>query len=91
MMVEEKGGNKLMIPCKEKDPSPIGKFLIFLIRFYQKAISPSLPNTCRFYPSCSNYSIEAIRKYGIIKGALLSLWRILRCNPFNRGGYDPVR
>jgi len=65
--------------------------VILLIKFYQKAISPSLPRTCRFYPTCSNYSIEAIEKYGILKGGLMSLWRILRCNPFSKGGYDPVR
>ena len=72
-----------------------GKFLsgfaISLIKFYQRAISPSLPHTCRFYPTCSNYSIEAIKKYGILKGGLMSIWRILRCNPLNPGGYDPVR
>lgn len=73
----------------------VGKILkilvILLIKFYQKAISPSLPRTCRFYPTCSNYSIEAIEKYGILKGGFMSLWRILRCNPLSKGGYDPVR
>ena len=67
------------------------KILVTLIKFYQKAISPVFPHTCRFYPTCSNYSIEAIEKYGIFKGGLMSIWRILRCNPFNPGGYDPVR
>lgn len=61
-----------------------------LIRFYQRFISPALPPTCRFYPSCSHYAYEAIAKYGIIKGTRLAAWRILRCNPFGRGGYDPV-
>ncbi|HDL60345.1 MAG TPA: membrane protein insertion efficiency factor YidD [candidate division WOR-3 bacterium] len=65
--------------------------VISLIKFYQKAISPSLPRTCRFYPTCSNYSVEAIEKYGVLKGGIMSLWRILRCNPFSKGGYDPVR
>ncbi|MEE4312013.1 MAG: membrane protein insertion efficiency factor YidD [candidate division KSB1 bacterium] len=63
---------------------------IFIIRVYQKIISPMFPPTCRFYPSCSNYAIQAYKKYGVIKGTYLSLWRILRCNPFNAGGYDPL-
>ncbi len=67
------------------------KVFIALIKFYQRAISPVFPHTCRFYPTCSHYSIEAIEKYGIFKGGLMSIWRILRCNPFNPGGYDPVR
>jgi hypothetical protein len=64
---------------------------IFLIKGYQKIISPILPPSCRFYPTCSNYGIEAISKYGVIIGGLKTAWRILRCNPFNKGGYDPVR
>ncbi len=65
--------------------------LLLLIRFYQKVISPGLPkDTCRFYPSCSHYSYQAIYKHGVWKGGALSAWRILRCNPFNNGGYDPV-
>jgi len=61
-----------------------------LIRFYQRFVSPALPPACRFVPSCSEYGYEAIAKYGIIKGGGLAAWRILRCNPFGRGGYDPV-
>ncbi len=64
--------------------------LIVLIKFYSKAISPYLPGSCRFSPSCSVYAIEAIGKFGAIRGTLLSVYRILRCNPFCRGGYDPV-
>jgi uncharacterized protein len=65
--------------------------LLGLIRGYQKIISPSLPqNSCRFYPSCSHYGYQSIYKYGVIKGSLMAAWRILRCNPFNSGGYDPV-
>ena len=65
--------------------------LLGLIRGYQKIISPSLPqNSCRFYPSCSHYGYQSIYKYGVIKGSLMAAWRILRCNPFNPGGYDPV-
>jgi len=65
--------------------------LLGLIRFYQMTISRALdPNTCRFYPSCSHYGYQAIYKYGVFKGSLMAAWRILRCNPFNAGGYDPV-
>ncbi len=65
--------------------------VLVLIRLYQKLISPALPSgTCRFYPSCSHYSYQAIARYGLIKGIPLSVWRVLRCQPFNPGGYDPV-
>lgn len=65
--------------------------LLGLIRFYQKFISPGLPpDTCRFYPSCSHYGYQAIYKYGFFKGSLMAAWRVLRCNPFNKGGFDPV-
>lgn len=60
------------------------------IRFYQRAISPAFPPTCRFYPSCSEYAYEAIQKYGVWRGAWLGLNRLLRCHPFHPGGYDPV-
>ncbi len=65
--------------------------LLALIRLYQKVVSPSLPpDTCRFYPTCSHYGYQAIYKYGIFKGTAMAVWRVLRCNPFNPGGYDPV-
>jgi uncharacterized protein len=65
--------------------------LLALIRLYQKTLSRTLPpDTCRFYPSCSHYGYLAIYKYGVIKGGLMASWRVLRCNPFNRGGFDPV-
>lgn len=60
------------------------------IRFYQLAISPLLPPACRYYPTCSNYALEAIEKYGAAKGGWLAVRRILRCHPFRAGGYDPV-
>ncbi|QLK86319.1 membrane protein insertion efficiency factor YidD [Staphylococcus sp. 17KM0847] len=60
------------------------------IRFYQRFISPLTPPSCRFYPTCSNYAIEAIQIYGIFKGSWLSLKRILKCHPFHKGGFDPV-
>ena len=66
-------------------------FLLALIRLYQATLSRGLPaNSCRFYPSCSHYGYQAIYKYGALKGSWMAAWRILRCNPFNRGGYDPV-
>ena len=62
-----------------------------LIRFYRKYISPCKPPCCRFVPTCSEYAYEAISKYGAIKGGVLALWRLLRCNPFNNGDiFDPV-
>ena len=66
------------------------KFLIISIIFYQKWISPLKPPTCRFIPTCSNYAIEAIRKYGAAKGSLLAVKRLLKCHPFYKGGYDAV-
>ena len=62
-----------------------------LIRGYQRLVSPLLPPTCRFVPTCSEYGYEAVAKYGILKGGRLAVWRILRCNPFGGSGYDPVR
>lgn len=64
---------------------------LLLIRFYQKYISPGLPNACRFSPTCSQYTYEAIVKYGAIKGCFLGMCRLLRCNPFFKGGYDPLK
>lgn len=77
----------------------LGKILINIIRFYQKNLSFDhsplkvyYPHGfCRFTPTCSDYSIQAIKKYGPIKGAIKSAWRIIRCNPFNKGGYDPIK
>lgn len=67
------------------------KFMITLIRGYQRFISPLLGNNCRFRPTCSDYSIQAIQKYGVIKGTFLAIIRILKCNPFHPGGYDPLK
>ena len=68
----------------------IKKIMIFLIHCYQKYLSPLKRTKCPYIPSCSNYAIEALKKHGIFKGSLLAIWRILRCNPFSKGGYDPV-
>ncbi|MGM0414420.1 MAG: membrane protein insertion efficiency factor YidD [Bacillota bacterium] len=68
----------------------IKSLFLNLIKFYQKSISPLLPKSCRYYPTCSAYTATAIEKYGIIKGSWMGLKRILRCHPFHPGGYDPV-
>lgn len=64
--------------------------LIKMIRFYQKYLSPLKRTKCPYYPTCSQYGLEAVQKHGALKGSLLAIWRILRCNPFSKGGYDPV-
>ncbi|MGE6488078.1 membrane protein insertion efficiency factor YidD [Paenisporosarcina sp. NPDC076898] len=67
------------------------KFLVIgIFRFYQKFISPLTPPSCRFYPTCSHYGVEAVEKHGAFKGIYLAISRILRCHPFHEGGYDPV-
>jgi uncharacterized protein len=67
------------------------KAAVGAVRLYQLTISPLLGSRCRFYPTCSNYMIEAIHKKGFIKGICMGIWRILRCHPFNPGGFDPVK
>lgn len=67
------------------------KFLVLdLLRLYKAVISPFLPPACRFEPTCSEYASEAVSKFGVIRGGMLAFWRILRCQPFCKGGYDPV-
>ena len=68
----------------------IGRLLIALVRLYQRVLSPLKLPTCRFHPSCSAYFIEAVEKHGAFKGSCMGAWRILRCNPLCKGGYDPV-
>lgn len=71
--------------------SIVKKALIFLIRTYQMTISPRFSHgSCRYTPTCSQYAIEAIEIHGVIKGSLMAAWRILRCNPFSKSGWDPV-
>jgi len=60
------------------------------VRFYQRAISPGIPARCKYYPSCSEYAVQAIRRYGVLRGVVLATWRILRCNPWSHGGVDFV-
>lgn len=69
----------------------IKKICIFMIKSYQLTISPRFSHgSCRYYPTCSQYTLEAIEIHGVFKGILLGIWRIMRCNPFVKGGYDPV-
>jgi putative membrane protein insertion efficiency factor len=67
------------------------KAALFIINIYRRLISPALPPSCRFYPSCSQYAYEAFDKYGFFKGLYLTVRRLSRCHPFNPGGYDPVK
>jgi len=68
----------------------VQRLFLRLIRFYQRYISPGLGSNCRFYPPCSQYTYEAIEKYGVVRGGWLGVRRIARCHPFNKGGFDPV-
>jgi hypothetical protein len=68
----------------------VNRILIALIKVYQYTLSPLLGPRCRYYPSCSNYAVDALREHGAVRGLGLAAWRILRCNPFSNGGYDPV-
>ena len=66
------------------------KLILSLLRLYRFVLSPLFGPRCRFYPSCSHYALEAIERFGVLRGTGLALWRLLRCNPWNHGGYDPV-
>ncbi len=66
------------------------RLLLWLIRFYRREISSRTKPCCKYVPTCSEYGLEAIERFGALKGGLMTLWRILRCNPWSRGGYDPV-
>ncbi|MEW5762480.1 MAG: membrane protein insertion efficiency factor YidD [Bacillota bacterium] len=65
--------------------------IVACVRFYQACVSPFFPRRCRFYPTCSEYAIQAVEKYGVVRGLFLAAYRVLRCNPFSPGGYDPVK
>jgi putative membrane protein insertion efficiency factor len=77
--------------CSLRMTKAMRRIPLAMIRFYQIAISPIFPPSCRFQPTCSQYGYEAISRYGIIKGGWMTVRRIARCHPFSRGGYDPVR
>lgn len=71
--------------------SPAAWPLLVLVLFHRRVLSKLTPPTCRFTPSCSRYALDAIRRYGALRGGWLAVWRVLRCNPFHPGGYDPLR
>jgi putative membrane protein insertion efficiency factor len=68
----------------------MARFVVWLLQLYKKLVSPFLPASCRYVPSCSEYAAEALALHGFFRGTILGAWRILRCNPFSRGGHDPV-
>jgi len=93
--VEEANDSSLDVAEAEKQGIPFGRapiswLFIAGIRFYQRAISPSLPPSCRFFPTCSAYTLAAIERHGALRGALLGAWRLCRCTPLCKGGFDPV-
>ncbi len=89
--VHDCGADASVAACdKTRGPSVAASCMLYLIRFYQRFISAGFPGRCRFDPTCSAYAAEAVRRHGALKGGGLALWRILRCNPFCKGGYDPV-
>jgi putative membrane protein insertion efficiency factor len=67
------------------------KIFVEPIKMYRRFVSPMLPPSCRYWPSCSEYALQAIQKHGVLKGGLLGAWRVIRCNPWSKGGIDPVR
>ena len=85
-MPSERFCRRLLNGCKRAAAFP----LILLVKIYQYCISPFTPPSCRFTPTCSQYAVEAIETHGLVKGGLLAAWRILRCNPLGRFGFDPV-
>jgi uncharacterized protein len=70
--------------------SALRGFLVAPIRLYQRTISPALPARCKYHPSCSEYAVQAVRRYGVLRGVVLAGWRLLRCNPWSHGGVDFV-
>jgi putative membrane protein insertion efficiency factor len=66
------------------------ELVLLPVRVYRRVLSPALPKRCKYHPSCSAYAVEAVREYGVIRGSVLAGWRLLRCNPWSHGGYDPV-
>jgi putative membrane protein insertion efficiency factor len=68
----------------------VRRLAIAPIRLYQLVISPALPARCKYYPTCSQYAVQAVQRFGILRGLVLAGWRLLRCNPFSHGGFDPV-
>ena len=70
--------------------NPVQRLLIWSVRGYQMVVSPLLPRSCKYHPSCSQYAVDSLREFGVVRGIILTVWRLLRCNPLSYGGYDPV-
>ena len=70
--------------------SVASRIVLAPVRGYQRFVSPALPRRCKYHPSCSAYAVQAVETFGILRGVVLAAWRVLRCNPFSHGGYDPV-
>jgi len=70
--------------------SVASRIVLAPVRGYQRFISPAIPRRCKYHPSCSAYAVQAVESFGILRGVVLAVWRVLRCNPFSHGGYDPV-
>lgn len=68
----------------------LSELVLLPVRAYRRFLSPALPKRCKYHPSCSAYAVEAVRSYGVIRGSVLAGWRVMRCNPWSHGGYDPV-
>lgn len=68
----------------------LGSALVIAVKGYQRVLSPLLPRSCKYHPTCSQYAVDAIRQFGVMRGVVLAAWRLLRCNPMSYGGYDPV-
>jgi putative membrane protein insertion efficiency factor len=66
------------------------EFVLLPVRAYRRIVSPAMPSRCKYHPSCSAYAVEAVRSYGVVRGSVLAGWRIMRCNPWSHGGFDPV-
>ncbi len=82
------GGRDAAAPSRPR--SVVRQLVLAPIVVYQRVISPALPRRCKYEPTCSRYAVDAIREYGILRGLVLAGWRLLRCNPWSYGGYDPV-
>ena len=78
------------LPRREGAGAALRGVAVAPIRLYQRLISPALPRRCRYEPTCSRYAVQAVEDYGILRGLVLAVWRLLRCNPWSLGGYDPV-
>jgi putative membrane protein insertion efficiency factor len=91
MSAQQEGGSEAHVRDRLRRMQRIGRTIaVAPIVVYQRLISPAIPQRCKYHPTCSRYAVDAIREYGILRGAVLAAWRLLRCNPWSYGGYDPV-